>query len=77
MLPMANLITPQEREQFRDKMKNAKDRDARQKLMQEMHATVTARAKEKGITLPERGRHEHRPMRVPRPDGDAAPRPQG
>jgi hypothetical protein len=70
---MATLVTPQEREQFRDKMKSAKDRDERRKIRQEMHATVEARAKEKGITLPE---HRH-PMRGPRSDGGERQRPQG
>jgi hypothetical protein len=74
--PAAQLVSPEERAQFRDKMKNAKDRDERRKLMAEMHATVEARAKEKGIQLPDRGRMEHRPMHGPRPD-DGAPRPQG
>lgn len=74
--PMAQLVSPEERLQFRDKMKNAKDRDERRKLMQEMHATVEARAKEKGIQLPDRGNMGHRPMRGPRPD-EGAPRPQG
>lgn len=71
--PMATLVTPQEREQFRDKMKSAKDRDERRKIRQEMHATVEARAKEKGIKLPE---HRH-PMRGPRSDGGERQRPQG
>lgn len=75
--PMAQLFTQQERDQMREKMKGAKDRDERRKLMGEMHAMAEARAKEKGIKLPERGRPEHRPMRGPRPDGDATPRPQG
>lgn len=71
--PMATLVTPQEREQFRDKMKNAKDRDERRQIMREMHARVEARAKEKGIKLPE----HRRPMRGPHSEGREPQRPQG
>jgi hypothetical protein len=79
--PMAQLFTPQERDQFRDRMRNAKDSDERMKIRGELHALAEARAREKGIKLPERGRLEDRrgPMEGgPRGPGDRAlPRPQG
>lgn len=74
--PMAQLVSPEERAQFREKMSNAKDRDERRKIMQDMHAMVEARAKEKGIQLPDRPRMGPHPMQRPRPD-EGGTRPQG
>lgn len=71
--PVAKLLTPEERTQFRERMKTAKDRGERQQVGKEMHALATQRAKEKGITLPEHGRRG--PRSGPR-DG-AAPSPKG
>lgn len=53
--PMSQLFSEQERTAFREKMRNAKDRDERRKIAQEMHASAQTRAKEKGIELPQRG----------------------
>ncbi len=61
--PMAGLFSAEEREQFREKMKNAKTRDERRKLMAEAHGMAKARAKEKGMKLPEHGRQERRQQR--------------
>ena len=65
-------FSPEERQQFEQKMRNAKTPEDRDAARKEMRAAVELRAKEKGIALPERGNKEHRPMR-PRPDGDAKP----
>jgi len=53
--PMAaqQLMTPEERQAFIEKMRNAKTPEERQKLAQANHAEIEKRAKEKGITLPE------------------------
>lgn len=48
------LVTPQEREAMREKMKAAKTPEERQALRAGMRAEIEKRAKEKGITLPER-----------------------
>jgi len=66
-----SLLTQQERDQFREKMRAAKTREERRDIEKQMHGTMEQRAKEKGITLPQsrRGMHEGRPA------GDAG-RPQ-
>ncbi len=73
---IARLFTPEERALIEQKMRSAKTPEERDAARKEMRAAVEQRAKEKGVTLPERGNMEHRPTR-PRPDGDAKPRPQG
>jgi hypothetical protein len=49
----AQLMTPEERTAFREKMRNATPEE-RQKLAEANHAEMQKRAQEKGITLPER-----------------------
>ena len=49
------LLTPEERTAFREKMRGAKTREERQQIAMATRAEVEKRAKEKGITLPERG----------------------
>lgn len=49
------LFSPEERRAFFDKMKAAQTPEERAKLQAERRATADARAKEKGITLPEPG----------------------
>jgi hypothetical protein len=49
------LFTPEERRAFFDQMKAAKTPEERAKLQAERRAIADARAKEKGITLPEPG----------------------
>lgn len=58
-----SLLTPQERDQFREKMRAAKTREERTEIQKQMHGTVEQRAKEKGIALPQgrAGHHEGRP----------------
>ena len=46
------LMTPEERTAFIEKMRNAKTPEERQKLAVEGRAEMEKRAKEKGITLP-------------------------
>ena len=48
------LLTQEERNQFREKMRAAKTRDERAAIQKEMRALTEQRAKEKGITLPQR-----------------------
>ena len=52
------LMTPEERQAFREKMRSAKTPDERQQIAQANRAEMQKRAQEKGITLPEhRGPH--------------------
>jgi len=53
------LFTPEERQQYRDKMRAAKTPEDRAALRKQMRESTEQRAKEKGVTLPERrGRGE-------------------
>jgi hypothetical protein len=61
------LMTTEEREAFREKMRNAKTPEERQQIAQANRAEMQKRAQEKGITLP-----EHRGPRGPRGSGPAA-----
>ena len=47
------LVTPEERQAFIEKMRNVKTPEERQKLAELNRAEIEKRAKEKGITLPE------------------------
>jgi len=47
------LFSQQERDDYRKRMQDAKTPEERTKIRDEAHATAQARAKEKGITLPE------------------------
>jgi hypothetical protein len=47
------LFSQQERDDYRKRMQEAKTPEERTKIRDEVHATAQARAKEKGITLPE------------------------
>lgn len=55
--PMAaqQLMTPEERANLADKMRNAKTPEERQKLAEANRAEMQKRAKEKGITFPPHG----------------------
>lgn len=63
--PRTPLFTPEERGQYRDKLRAAKTPEERQSIRNEMRTETEKRAKEKGITLPQR----------PRRDGPAKPQP--
>jgi hypothetical protein len=47
------LLTPEERSAFQEKMRNAKTPEERQEIAQANRAEIEKRAKEQGITLPE------------------------
>ena len=47
------LLTPEERSAFQEKMRNAKTPEERQKIAEANRAEIEKRAKDKGITLPE------------------------
>lgn len=51
----SQLMTQEERDAFRKQMQEAKTPEERAKIRDEHRATAQARAKEKGITLPEPG----------------------
>ena len=61
--PMAQLLTQEDRDQYRKSMHNAKTPEERAKVRSEMRATVEQRAKDKGIKLPE---HPPGPRHGPR-----------
>jgi hypothetical protein len=65
-LPGDELFTPEERKAFFDQMKAAKTPEERTKIQAERRTTAEARAKEKGITLPEP------PPRAPAPGAPKA-----
>ncbi|MFM9967310.1 MAG: hypothetical protein ACKVQK_02730 [Burkholderiales bacterium] len=62
-----SLLTQDERNQFREKMRAAATREERMEIQKQMRGMVEQRAKEKGITL-SRGQHGNRGAR---PGGDA------
>jgi Spy/CpxP family protein refolding chaperone len=72
---MSQLMTPEEREAFREKMRSAKTRDERRQIAQANRAEMQKRAEEKGITLPEhrgpRGRRGAGPAAAPAPQAPA------
>jgi hypothetical protein len=49
----SQLMTPQERTEFRSKMRAAKTVEERERIRKEHHELMKARAKERGITLPD------------------------
>jgi hypothetical protein len=48
------MMTPQERDEYRAKMRNAASAAERQAVRDEHHAAMAGRAKERGLTLPDR-----------------------
>lgn len=50
------LMTPQEREQHRDKIRSMKTEQEREAYRQQHHEEMQKRAREKGITLPDQPR---------------------
>ena len=48
------MMTPQERDQYREKMRDARSAEERQAVRDEHHAAMVERAKERGVTLPDR-----------------------
>jgi hypothetical protein len=49
----SQLMTPEEHQQYRNKMRNMKTEEEREAYRQEHHRMMQERAKEKGLTLPE------------------------
>lgn|SRR5574337_314253 len=49
----SELMTPEERTEHRKKMRAAKSAEEREKIRKEFHDQMKARAKERGITLPD------------------------
>lgn len=47
-----SLLTPQERDQFREKARSAKTPEERTEIRKQMRSTMEQRAKEKGIAMP-------------------------
>jgi hypothetical protein len=70
------MMTPQERDEYRAKMREARSTSERQAIRDEHHAAMVERAKERGLTLPDRptGAGPYGPGRGP---GGAGPRGPG
>lgn len=49
----SQLMTQQERNEYRARMRAAKTAEERERIRAEHHAAMQARAKERGVTLPE------------------------
>ena len=49
----SQLMTPQERNEFRERMRAAKSAEERERIRREHHEQMQARAKQRGITLPD------------------------
>jgi hypothetical protein len=49
----SQLMTRQERSDYRDRMRNAKTAEERETVRAENHKLMSARAKERGVTLPD------------------------
>lgn len=49
----SQLMTQEERDQFREKMRAAKTAEERELIRKEHHEQMKARAKERGVTLPD------------------------
>ena len=64
----SQLMTPEERTAYRDKMRSAKTAKEREEIREEHHKEMQARAKERGVTLPDKpqGARQGRPNSVNR-----------
>jgi Spy/CpxP family protein refolding chaperone len=49
----SQLMTQQERNEYRDRMRAARTEQEREQIRQEHHERILARARERGVTLPE------------------------
>ncbi len=56
----SQLMTAQERDEYRAKMRSAKTQAERDRIRAEHHAAMQERAKEKGVTLPDQPRGPQR-----------------
>lgn len=50
----SQMMTPEERTAYRDKIRNAKTAKEREEIRDEHHKEMQARAKERGVTLPDK-----------------------
>lgn len=50
------MMSPQERDEYSARMRNARSAQERQSIRDEHHTTMQARARERGVTLPDRPR---------------------
>jgi hypothetical protein len=59
----SQMMTPEERTAYRDKIRNAKTAKEREEIRDEHHKEMQARAKERGVTLPDKpqGARQGRP----------------
>lgn len=48
-----SLMTPQERDEYRAKMRNARTAEERQAISEEHHTEMVRRAKDRGVTVPD------------------------
>jgi len=48
----SQLMTPQERAEYRSRMRNARTYEERQRIRQEHHQQMQERARQRGVTLP-------------------------
>ena len=68
------MMTPEEMNAYRDKMRAAKTQDERDRLREEHHAEMKARARERGITLPDAPPARGQPRRGMEPGTGMGPR---
>lgn len=61
----SQLMTQQERDEYRARMRSAKTPEAREALRAEHHQAMLARAKERGVTLPDQPRTGSGPGKGP------------
>jgi hypothetical protein len=59
------LMTPEERDEFRARVRAAKTYEERERIRAEHHEQMQARAKERGLTLPPEPRRDRGPGRGP------------
>ena len=69
----AQLMTQQERDAHRNKMRSAKTYEEQQRIRNEHHEQMKVRAKEKGVTLPDAPPANRGPGMGPGPGGGMGP----
>jgi len=69
----SQLMTQQERDAHRNKMRSAKTYEEQQRIRNEHHEQMKVRAKERGVTLPDAPPAGHGPGMGPGPGGGMGP----
>lgn len=69
----SQLMTPQERDTHRNKMRAAKTEQERERIRAEQHEQMKVRAKERGVTLPDAPPAGRGPGMGPGPGGGMGP----